>query len=1066
MKKDISPKSIEGSGSEKNKRIEEIKGDLEKSKESREQDTKKMKALIDTLVSLGAPKEQIDALNKAMAEKIDEIKENAVKKEPKSKEQIEAEIAGVLTAMNQNEDMMKLEREKLIQQGEKLGYSEEEMAKILRGENMTDKIKNAETEEEPAPIITTEDVVVENNPKTLKISKQEKTKAKDVAIVKSAGTTKKKVVNKKTQTGTKMGDTVALNEENFDKTTTAEEGGDKKTPGTPEPIVKTAPEQISPEEKELDKKIEDAREKYVKEYKKCKKEVDKEVLIDKTRNSVFNILAGVKNIFSKKKIEYKKSIKVEDYFTKETTDAKKEYNQARIEMGEAMYNQKKSELEKAGLTGVDLETALTQYKATEILAKTIIDERQKIIDAKIEGLPIKPALWKRAIDAYMKIKPRWKRVALSTLLFLPVSATGAIGAGAIASYGIYGLAGLAGVKFGASMAIGAGVGHLAKGIDWVKKDADLKFNEKQNQERLRLENEFSTGKIGLEEYEKRIEPLENEDRQRNRNRVITKCVVGAALALAAGYGSYTAMGLGVEHMSHSVHSSVDAITGPDMSHTATGTTIEHTQPGTPSIVPDNSRPPLASAGTNPETGFNIKYPFPIKTPEAEHFAPGAHGVLKLHENIVHHANIEATALHGKGAIATLRELQHNLKVEYGNDLNNAPASVKHILNTDAHKLAQEYGMYKPGQDAESAFMKSGSSFKVDGNGNVTYHEIGVKTDISLEKGAEVKVNTQYTGKMFDSDHSGAKESFKAPVQVDMETGKPIITHPDNVKVGSDQFKAPAQVDMETGKPIATNNTDLNNPKLDLTPKVNSVKVENFNFGNKDHILSLNGKEGSIRMQFIYDNNGKIIDVYAVGHTYTTGPDPYTLEGELEKLGKYRRLDADVDIMKMTSNARFLDKLPHNTHEYEFLSEKVAVMQKEIINNYGNVLNPDKLVNNHSINIPTENLNINNNLNPELLEKVNQTYIKNIKHLFPDKKIEFWREIKDSYSVEKLMRINKEEGLADVYKPLASHIMKLEEISGLKPVLETAITKAESIPNFIRRAEEAIAKMGKLDEIKL
>ena len=1073
MKKDIPPQSIENLDSEKDKRIKKIENELKKSKESRGQDTKKMGVMIDTLESLGAPKEKINALREAMGKETQEVKGETSEKKPRSKEQIEADIAEVQAAMGKNEEMMNIEREKLMQQGEKFGYNEEEMAKLLKGEAVTENIEITETKVDNTPIATTEDVVVENDPKTLKISKQEKKKAKNASVVKDTNTTQKKVDSEpasittptkdikkdETPADIKIGDTVEFSGENLDTMTLVEKGGDKDpTKGTasPEPGVGMAPQQIAPEEEkletELDKKIKATREEYIKEYNKSKKEADKEKLIDKTRNSVFNILAGVKNIFSKKKMEYKKAVQVEDYFTKESTDAKKEYNKARIEMGEAMYNQKKSELEKAGLTGVDLETALTQYKATEILAKTIIDERQKIIDAKVEGAPIKPALWKRAIDWYMKIKPRWRRVALSTLFFLPLSAMGAVGAGAIASYGIYGLAGLAGVKFGASMAIGAGVGHLAKGIDWAKKGADLKFKEKQDQERIRLEDEFSTGKIGLAEYEKGIEVIENEEKKRARNRILTKAIVGGALAITAGYGSYTAMGLGVAHLSDT-HNVIDATSGADIDH---------------SHVAEGPRPPLTNAGTNPPSGFKIKYPFPIKTPEAEHLPPGTPGALKLHENIVH-ANVEATALHGKGAIATLRELQHNLKVEYGNDLNSAPASVKHILNTDAHKLAEEYGMYKPGEDAESAFIKSGSSFKVDANGNVIYHEVGTKTDINLEKGTEVKVNAQYEGKMVDTDHFGVKESFKAPAQVDMETGRPIITHPegDNIKVDGDQFKAPEQVDMETGKPIVPNNTDLNNPKLDLIPKGNSVKFENFNFGNGDHILPLNENGSSLRMQFIYDNNGKIIDVDAAGNTYNTGPNPYTLEGELEKLDRYKRLDADVDIMKMTSNARFLDKLPHNTHEYKFLAERVAGMQKEIIDNYGNVINPDKLVNSPSINIPTENLNVDANLTPEVLEKVHTTLNENVKHLFPNEKsMELWNNAKDHVSAERFMELNKGGEVLDAYKPLFSYMDKLEKISGATPIGETLLHKAESMSDYILRAIKIIAEKGELDKIKL
>ncbi|MCX6753567.1 MAG: hypothetical protein NTV03_00730, partial [Candidatus Nomurabacteria bacterium] len=648
------------------------------------------------------------------------------------------------------------------------------------------------------------------------------------------------------------------------------------------------------------------------------------------------------------------------------------------------------------------------YKATEILAKTIIEERQKLIDMKADGSPIKPALWKRLIDGYMSIKPRWKRVALSTMIFLPASAMGAIGAGAIASYGVVGLAGLAGVKFGASMAIGAGVGQLAKGIDWAKKGSDLKFKEKQVEDKQKLKEKFSEGKIDLNQYEKQLAIYEEEERKRNRNRTITKGVVGGALAIAAGFVAYDAMGHGVEHLK-GIHNSVDAVTGPDVSN--------H-----------------------------------LNTP-----------------NIIEHANVEATADHGQGAISTLRELQHNLKIEYGNDLNNAPVSVKHILNTDAHKLAQEYGMYKPGQDAESAFIKSGSSFRVDSHGNLTYHAVGIKNDLILERGTDIKASSLYEGKMSDTDHSGVKESFKAPEQVDMETGRPIITHGegDTIKVEGDQFKAPEQVDMETGKPIVPNNTDLNNSKIDLIPKGNSVKFENFNFGNGDHILSLNENGSSLRMQFIYDNHGKIIDVDAVGNTYNTGSNPYTLEGELEKLEKYKRLDADVDIMKMTSNARFLDKLPHNTHEYRFLSEKVAGMQKEIIDNYGNVINPDKLINSPSINISTENLNVDNNLTPEILEKVHTTLNENVKHLFPNEKsMELWNNAKNNVSAERFMELNKGGEVLDSYKPLFSYMDKLEKISGATPIGETLLHKAESMPDYILRATKIIAEKGELDKIKL
>ena len=770
---------------------------------------------------------------------------------------------------------------------------------------------------------------------------------------------------------------------------------------------------------ELEMKLEDAREKYVREYDKCKKEADKERLIDKTRNAVFNILAGVKNLFSKKKIEYKKEVKVEDYFKKETIEAKKAYDKARVEKGNFMYDTRRAELEKAGLKGKDLENALINYKATEILSQTIIEERQKIIDMKAEKMPIKIALWKRLVDGYMKIEPRWKKVALSTLLFLPLSAAGAVGAGAIASYGVVGLAGLAGVKFTASMLIGAGVGHLAKGIDWAKKGADLKFKEKQDQERSRLTDEFSTGKLSVEEYEKGIGLIENEEKKRARNRTLLKFGVGGALALAAGYGSYTAMGYGVEHLG-GAHA-IDATSGADMNH---------------SHITSGPRPPLTSAGHNPETGFKIKYPFPIK------------------EGLPH-PNIEVSVLPGKGAISTLRELQNSLKVEYGNDLNHAPASVRHILETDPHKLAQEYGMYEPGQDAESALIKPGASFRVDGHGNVNYHEVGVKNDLVLEKGIDTKGLHSYEGKMIDTDHPVTKESFAPPEQVDPVTGEPIngVVEPDNINIDDNQFKAPVQVNPDTAPQVI--------------PEEKPISFKHFDFKNEDHILSIDGKGGSLKMQFLYDENGKIIDVDVAGRTSNIGPNPYILEGELEKLEKFNRLDADVDILKMTSEARFLDLLPKDTLEYKFLSGEVANMQKGIIDNYGNVLNPDRIVEASSINVPLEEVTRPNILSPEMEIATKEIYINNIKHLFPNEKsIGLWDTIKNDVSVEKIMELSKENGLAEEFKPLLSYIEKLTKVSGLTPTLETPITNAESIPHFMIRAEETIAKMGRLDEIKL
>lgn len=496
------------------------------------------------------------------------------------------------------------------------------------------------------------------------------------------------------------------------------------------------------EGEKIEQKLDEARDKYFEEYKQCKKEADRQSLISKTKNTILNFFRSKEN---------KKQIKVEDFFTDKLRESKKEYDKSRVEMGDYMYNKRKAELEKAGLSGKDLENALIQYKAVEVLGKTIIEERQKFIDIKAERAPIKPALWKKLVGGFMKLKPHWKRIAVCTLIFLPLSASGALGASAIAAGGFgLGLAGLAAGKFLASMAIGYGVGFLSEGIDLAKRKSDKEFAEIQNNNKLKLKEGFSNDQISLEEYEKGMDIIEKEEKKRARNRKILKGVVGGALALTAGFVAYDAMGHGIEQIS-GVDNTVDAISGPDVSH-----------------ITDT-------------------------TPKIEHL------------------NIEATADHGQGGIALAHELKENLKIEYGDNLENAPLSVKHALGVSDQDLAKELGMYKPGQEMESANLMEGDKIIVDGKtGEFRFDSIRSDKDVILQHGTETEPSGSYEGKMFDSDHSGVKiedtdntagtsDEYKLPPQVDPTTGEPVTTEADSANLVDDKYKLPPQVDPVTGK---------------------------------------------------------------------------------------------------------------------------------------------------------------------------------------------------------------------------------------------------------------------------
>lgn len=452
--------------------------------------------------------------------------------------------------------------------------------------------------------------------------------------------------------------------------------------------------------------VDKAREEYVKEYLKCKKEVRNKVRIDKIKTSIGNLF---------RTDEKAKVFKEEDYFTKEYKEKKEVYDKARVEYGNKLFNEKKAQLEAAGLHGEELDKQMKVYKATEILAKTILDEHQKLIEAKAEGSPVNPSAWKALWNKYQKL-PRWKKVAISAVVF-----------GSAASAGSLGVAGAVGYRFVRGMVSGTLAAYSAKTADWAYEKGNKKFKASQDEKYNSIKEKFGAGEITQEEYEKESSKLQNEERKRARNQTLVKAGIG--IAVGAGVGALAAHEFG-------------SMSGPHHQDSTGGT---HN--------PDNS-----TVKTNPLDNNNQS--------------------TTTTQPTIDHKVIDAEVGKGHGAIQTIRELQEKLKAEYP-DGAVRPASVDHILNTKADKLAMEYGMFKPGQDIvnESALFKVGGKFEVDQSGNVSYQENPISQSTLLEKGDELKASGAYDGKMFDSDHSGripTENNFKgAPVPTGEEIDQTI-----------------------------------------------------------------------------------------------------------------------------------------------------------------------------------------------------------------------------------------------------------------------------------------------------
>jgi hypothetical protein len=171
--------------------------------------------------------------------------------------------------------------------------------------------------------------------------------------------------------------------------------------------------------------------------------------------------------------------------------------------------------------------------------------------------------------------------------------------------------------------------------------------------------------------------------------------------------------------------------------------------------------------------------------------------------------VSVEANDGQGAISTLHELQKSLREEYQNVVK-LPASIDHIINTDARELSKEYGLYKPGEEAESAkvFVGDKMSFNKE-TGEVVFTHARGGEDI-LQKGLE------YKGDMFDSANKETE-----------------ITNDDSKEVTHDFVKNNLQVPPE----VAVNGEDVTG---NLKPDI--PKEELYNNEVSKTINDLNNEE--------------------------------------------------------------------------------------------------------------------------------------------------------------------------------------------------------------------------------
>lgn len=136
-------------------------------------------------------------------------------------------------------------------------------------------------------------------------------------------------------------------------------------------------------------------------------------------------------------------------------------------------------------------------------------------------------------------------------------------------------------------------------------------------------------------------------------------------------------------------------------------------------------------------------PAPTPIPGPEVVAPVAH-IQEFKPEVF-------TFDQGKGGIQGILELKEQIRAQYP-DISKAPQNVQEFLNVNSTKQAIEFGLFKPGQADESAFILKGSTLRLDESGQLIFHDAKTGEDI-----------VKYEGRMFDSDNSGLQKAVEAEI---------------------------------------------------------------------------------------------------------------------------------------------------------------------------------------------------------------------------------------------------------------------------------------------------------------
>lgn len=692
-----------------------------------------------------------------------------------------------------------------------------------------------------------------------------------------------------------------------------------------------------------------------------------------------------------------------------------EYDTVAIAFGNQMYLEEKARLAKdSALSEDQKDKELKKYKQDKIFNRVVVEEQARLNASKVENLPPREkGVARKLLEWYINIKPSWKKTALSTALSTIVII--GISGASVATVGI--IATSAGNRFTRALA-GSTVGlntakYGEKAYDWLFKrnPADKRKVAEEELAKLFQEETFVDLVKSKKEYAKILEREQNA----KRNRLITKAMITIAAGGLTSYG----MGYGISHFSEN---------SPDQLQTPG---VNNNQPDMAGARVQNEADLKSLVGTKMAAKLGYKPTESLAINQGmDYSAPG----------VGHDIPQSIDSAPGMG-----HEITHDFSVKLGE------GGVPKNLETVYNEISADYMKVPANGIVDEEFATKSLNVAANLVRLTEHHNVAGITADDFEKVANFKdgvlqiKNPAGFNEIISKLQIHSNELWTKGV---LQSEGAAITQIPKISHGN-WLKIVHAEGMHEG--TALDGTSKTATGLLGHQEVNAEQIKNFNDSEMVKNAIEKGHE-----KLVANTRAQVLEhIDKETTTPTPTPEPEPQSQPQPQPETILESDTSEDI---ANNKQLSDALRKQGYTGDPTDRKA-------IDEFFKKLRDDSVIDQNKI---MENLNnhpefIDNpfKLDPETLMSVIKLHEYNMEHIF--KNVEKWEDFSD-LKAKNWVHIGS---MSEDSSPELIYLNKLTTITGVKPRGWTLFHgRAETNGEYIARALQKAAKIGKLDELKI